>query len=72
MDNTSTKEEEMNKEKQALEYIKYASDLLGGNFNVLYTYNSATRKEGRKIVLEYEKMEEKDEKEQYDKIPSRY
>mgnify|MGYP003300985128 FL=1 len=62
----------MSKEKQALEYIKYASDLLGGNFTVLTTYSSSTKKEGRKIVLEYEKIEENDEKEQYDKIPSRY
>ena len=62
----------MNKEELALEQIKQASILLDGNFNVLSTYSSTTKKEGRKIVVEYEKMEEKDEKEQYDKIPSRY
>ena len=62
----------MNKEELALEHIKQASILLDGNFTVLTTYSSTNKKEGRKIVLEYEKMEEKDEKEQYDKIPSRY
>tara|TARA_B100000131_G_scaffold261087_1_gene257100 strand:- start:18 stop:206 length:189 start_codon:yes stop_codon:yes gene_type:complete len=62
----------MNKEELALEQIKQASILLDGNFTVLSTYSSTTKKEGRKIVVEYEKMEEKDEKEQYDKIPSRY
>ena len=62
----------MSKEKQALEHIKQASILLDGNFTVLSTYSSTTKKEGRKIVVEYEKMEEKDEKEQYDKIPSSY
>ena len=62
----------MTKEELALEQIKQASILLDGNFTVLSTYSSTTKKEGRKIVVEYEKMEEKDEKEQYDKIPSRY
>ena len=62
----------MSTEDKALQYIKTASNILGGNFNVLCTYNSETRKEGRKIVIEYEKIEEIDEKEDYDKIPSRY
>jgi len=62
----------MSKEDQALEYIKTASDLLGGNFNVFSVYTSKNKKEGRKIVIEYEKIEENDEKEDYDKIPSRY
>ncbi len=62
----------MNKEELALEQIKQASILLDGNFTVLSTYSSTTKKEGRKIVVEYEKMEEKDEKESYNKIPSRY
>ena len=55
-----------------MKYIKAASVLLGGSFTVWDTYDGTTKKEGRKITLEYEKMEEKDEKEQYDKIPSRY
>ena len=62
----------MNKEELALEQIKQASILLDGNFTVLSTYSSTTKKEGRKIVVEYEKIEEKDEKESYNKIPSRY
>lgn len=62
----------MNKEELALEQIKQASILLDGNLTVLSTYSSTTKKEGRKIVVEYEKMEEKDEKESYNKIPSRY
>ena len=62
----------MNKEELALEHIKQASILLDGNFTVLTTYSSTNKKEGRKIVLEYEKIEENNEKEQYNKIPSRY
>ena len=73
MDNRSTYEEkEMTKEELAMKYIESASVLLGGSFTVWDTYNSESRKEGKKITLEYEKIEEKDEKEQYNKIPSRY
>ena len=73
MDNRSTYEEkEMTKEELAMKYIEAASVLLGGSFTVCDTYNSESRKEGKKITLEYEKIEEKDEKEQYNKIPSRY
>ena len=59
-------------EDEALQYIKTASDLLGGNFNVFSVYTNKNKKEGRKIVIEYEKIEENDEKEGYNKIPSRY
>ena len=62
----------MTKEELAMKYIKAASVLLGGSFTVWDTYNGTTKKEGRKITIEYDKMEEKDEKEAYDKIPSRY
>ena len=62
----------MNKEELAMKYIKAASVLLGGNFTVWDTYNGTTKKEGRKITIEYDKIEEKDEKDAYDKIPSRY
>ena len=62
----------MTKEELALKYIKAASVLLGGNFTVWDTYNSESRKEGKKITLEYEKIEEIEEKEHYNKIPSRY
>ena len=62
----------MTKEELAMKYIKSASVLLGGSFTVWDTYNGTTKKEGRKITIEYDKMEEKDEKEAYDKIPSRY
>jgi len=62
----------MTKEDQALEYIKYASDLLEGNFTVWDTYHGTSKKEGRKITIEYDKIEEKEEKEGYNKIPSRY
>ena len=62
----------MTKEELAMKYIKSASVLLGGSFTVWDTYNGKTKKEGRKITIEYDKMEEKDEKEAYDKIPSRY
>ena len=62
----------MTKEELAMKYIKAASVLLGGSFTVWDTYHGTTKKEGRKITLEYEKMEEKEEKEQYNKIPSRY
>tara|TARA_A100000164_G_scaffold219499_1_gene194810 strand:+ start:36 stop:257 length:222 start_codon:yes stop_codon:yes gene_type:complete len=73
MDNRSTYEEkEMTKEELAMKYIEAASVLLGGSFSVWDTYNSESRKEGKKITLEYEKIEEKDEKEHYNKIPSRY
>ena len=72
MDNRSTYEEKMTKEELAMKYIKSASVLLGGSFTVWDTYNGTTKKEGRKITIEYDKMEEKDEKEAYDKIPSRY
>ena len=62
----------MNKEELAMKYIKSASVLLGGSFTVWDTYNGTTKKEGRKITIEYDKMEEKDEKDAYNKIPSRY
>ena len=62
----------MTKEELAMKYIKSASVLLGGRFTVWDTYNGTTKKEGRKITLEYDKIEEKDEKEAYNKIPSRY
>ena len=62
----------MTKEELAMKYIKASSVLLGGNFTVWDTYNGTTKKEGRKITLEYDKIEEKDEKEAYNKIPSRY
>ena len=62
----------MNKEELAMKYIKAASVLLGGNFTVWDTYNGTSKKEGRKITIEYDKIEEKDEKDAYDKIPSRY
>ena len=62
----------MNKEELAMKYIKSASVLLGGSFTVWDTYNGTTKKEGRKITIEYDKIEEKDEQDAYNKIPSRY
>ena len=62
----------MTKEELAMKYIKSATVLIGGSFTVWDTYNGTTKKEGRKITIEYDKIEEKDEKEAYNKIPSRY
>ena len=62
----------MTKEELAMKYIKAASVLLGCDFTVWDTYNGTSKKEGRKITLEYDKIEEKGEKEGYNKIPSRY
>ena len=49
----------MTKEELAMKYIKAASVLLGGNFNVWDTYNGTTKKEGRKITIEYEKWKKR-------------
>ncbi len=59
------------KELQAREYIKYASDLLEGTFYDVYNYSN-TEEDYKKIVLEYKIPVENSEKDDYKDIPSRY